>query len=184
MPAAPTRALGCCHPANGTRLRRPIGPCRAGTSPLPSMRMLRLPADCTPRWWRHCLGGLPDEACGLLGGDPARERWPAAIRLATGGLGQALHRRSRRPPPGRSRRRGRAASRSSASSTPTPTPTPIRRPPTSPRPPTRAGTTCIVSLRDTHPTLRSYRILGDVVDEELVVVDPRSYPDPAGPVEC
>ena len=30
----------------------------------------------------------------------------------------------------------------------------------------------LVSLRDTHPTVRSYRIHGDVVDEEAVVVVP------------
>jgi proteasome lid subunit RPN8/RPN11 len=31
----------------------------------------------------------------------------------------------------------------------------------------------LVSLRDTYPTLRSYRIHGDVVEEESVVVEPR-----------
>ncbi len=32
--------------------------------------MLRLPANVYAEIVGHCLGGLPDEACGLLGGDP------------------------------------------------------------------------------------------------------------------
>ena len=32
--------------------------------------MLTLPADVYTQMVGHCLGGLPDEACGLLGGDP------------------------------------------------------------------------------------------------------------------
>ena len=35
------------------------------------MGMLRLPASVYAEIVGHCLGGLPDEACGLLGGDPA-----------------------------------------------------------------------------------------------------------------
>ncbi len=33
--------------------------------------MLRLPANVYAEIVGHCLGGLPDEACGLIGGDPA-----------------------------------------------------------------------------------------------------------------
>src|SRR5436309_14795762 len=32
--------------------------------------MLRLPVEVYTAIVGHCLGGLPDEACGLLGGDP------------------------------------------------------------------------------------------------------------------
>lgn len=43
--------------------------------------MLRLPADIRRQMVDHCLAGLPEEACGLLGGTPA----PAAATPALAG---------------------------------------------------------------------------------------------------
>ena len=55
----------------------------------------------------HCLAGLPDEACGLLGGDPSNRRGRHLLPdPQRGRLGQALHGRPPGPPPGRPRRRG------------------------------------------------------------------------------
>ena len=103
-------------PAARRRLRRDRGP---------------LPAAGSPTRRAGCSVATRRRGRGALLPDPQPRR-----------LGQALHRRPRASTSGPIATPRRGGSRSSASSTPTPTPTPTRRPPTSPRRPTRGGTTC------------------------------------------
>ena len=139
--------------------------------------MLRLPNDIYLQMVGHCLTGLPDEACGLLAGDPGRRR---GVRAAT--------RRATSPP-------RPSSTRSTLGSTCRPTGTP--------RP---TGSSCIgvfhshthtdaypsptdvaqapdpgwhyvlVSLRDTHPVVRSYSIVDGEIAEESVVVLTHAHP--------
>ena len=140
-------------------------------SPVPSMAMLTLPANVYAEMVGHCLGGLPDEACGLLGGDatsgavarsyPTRNL-AASAKLYT--VDPAEHLRADRD----AESRGIEIMGVFHSHTHTdayPSPTDVSQAPDP------GWHYVIVSLRDTHPTLRSYRILGDVVEEEPVVVE-------------
>ena len=72
--------------------------------------MLILPRTVHDQMVAHCLVGLPDEACGLLGGDPATGEVADLLPdPEPGRLGQALHRRPEGAPAGRPGRRGRRA---------------------------------------------------------------------------
>jgi [CysO sulfur-carrier protein]-S-L-cysteine hydrolase len=135
------------------------------------MSMLTLPANVYAEMVGHCLGGLPDEACGLLGGDatsgavahcyPTRNL-AASAKLYT--VDPVEHLRADRD----AESRGLEIMGVFHSHTHTdayPSPTDISQAPDP------GWHYVIVSLRDTHPTLRSYRILGDVVEEERVVVE-------------
>jgi proteasome lid subunit RPN8/RPN11 len=135
--------------------------------------MLRLPNPVYAEIISHCLRGLPDEACGLLGGDPASgdvvrcyptRNLAASAKLYTVDPGE--HLRADRD----AESRGIEIIGVFHSHTHTdayPSPTDIAQAPDP------SWHYAIVSLRDTHPTLRSYRILGAVVEEEPVVVGPR-----------
>jgi [CysO sulfur-carrier protein]-S-L-cysteine hydrolase len=148
-------------------------------SPSPGRRpgtleaMLRLPAVVYSEIVAHCLRGLPDEACGLISGDPATghvdrcyptRNLAASAKLYT--VDPAEHLRADRD----AEERGSEIIGVFHSHTHTdayPSPTDIAQAPDP------GWHYVLVSLRDSHPTLRSYRIQGDVVDEESVVVEPR-----------
>jgi len=135
--------------------------------------MLRVPAPVYAEIIGHCLRGLPDEACGLLGGDPQAgvvvRSYPtrnvaASAKLYTVDPGD--HLRADRD----AEERGLEIIGVFHSHTHTdayPSPTDVAQAPDP------AWHYVVVSLRDTHPTVRSYRIQGDLVDEEPVVVEPR-----------
>jgi proteasome lid subunit RPN8/RPN11 len=135
--------------------------------------MLRLPAAVYAEIVAHCLGGLPDEACGLLGGDPASGSvarcYPARNVAASAKLytvDPRDHLRADRD----AEERGLEIMGVFHSHTHTdayPSPTDIAQAPD----PTWHYV--IVSLRDSHPVVRSYRIQGERVDEEPVAVEPR-----------
>ena len=137
------------------------------------MGMLRLPAPVYAEIVGHCLGGLPDEACGLLGGDPVSgdvarcyptRNLAASAKLYT--VDPAEHLRADRD----AESRGTEIIGVFHSHTHTdayPSPTDIAQAPD----PTWHYV--LVSLRDSHPVLRSYRIHGEGVEEEPVVVEPR-----------
>jgi proteasome lid subunit RPN8/RPN11 len=137
------------------------------------MGMLRLPAQVYTEIVGHCLRGLPDEACGLLGGDPASgdversyltRNVAASAKLYTVDPGE--HLRADRD----AESRGIEIIGVFHSHTHTdayPSPTDIAQAPDP------GWHYVLVSLRDTYPTLRSYRINGDVVEEESVIVEPR-----------
>jgi proteasome lid subunit RPN8/RPN11 len=132
--------------------------------------MLRLPRDLHLQMVAHCISGLPDEACGLLAGDPYGDTvarlYPtrnaaASARVYTVDSRDLLH-------------ADRDAERNGTqligvfhSHTPTdayPSPTDVDQAPDP------SWHYVVVSLRDTHPVVRSYRIAGSQIDEESVVV--------------
>ena len=179
MPSSATRrdALRPGPFAAATRGTVPgVAPARsvpAGEAPGTLGAVLRLPANVYTEIIGHCLSGLPDEACGLLGGDPATgdvvrcyptRNLAASAKLYT--VDPKEHLRADRD----AESRGFEIIGVFHSHTHTdayPSPTDIAQAPDP------GWHYVLVSLRDTHPTLRSYRIHGEVVDEEPVVVGTR-----------
>jgi proteasome lid subunit RPN8/RPN11 len=132
--------------------------------------MLRLPTPLCTEIVAHCLDGLPDEACGLLGGHLAdgsvvrcypTRNLAASAKLYTVDPGQHL----------RADRDAEAAGmaiigvfHSHTHTDAYPSPTDVAQ---APDPDWHY---VVVSLRDTHPVVRSYRIVGGRIDEEPVIV--------------
>ena len=132
--------------------------------------MLRLPHEMYLKMIGHCLSGLPDEACGLLAGDPAREEVTACYPTRN----VAASARVYTVDPKDHLRADRDAERNGAeiigvfhSHTHTdayPSPTDVAQAPDP------GWHYVLVSLRDTHPMVRSYRIVEGRIDEESVVL--------------
>jgi [CysO sulfur-carrier protein]-S-L-cysteine hydrolase len=134
--------------------------------------MLRLPAQVYTEMVGHCLGGLPDEACGLLAGDLAggvvARCYPTRNVAASAKLYEV--------DPGQYLRADREAEaqgmqimgvfHSHTHTDAYPSPTDVAQAPDP------EWHYVLVSLRDSHPMVRSYRIMGGRIDEEPVVVDP------------
>jgi proteasome lid subunit RPN8/RPN11 len=135
--------------------------------------MLELPADVYAEIVGHCLRGLPDEACGLLGGDPrsgaVARCYPTRNAVASAKLytvDPRDHLRADRD----AENHGTEIIGVFHSHTHTdayPSPTDIAQAPD----PTWHY--AIVSLRDSHPVLRSYLIREGRVEEEPVALGPR-----------
>jgi [CysO sulfur-carrier protein]-S-L-cysteine hydrolase len=135
--------------------------------------VLRLPPEVYSQMVSHCLRGLPDEACGLLSGDPATgvvdrcyptRNAAASAKLYT--VEPVDHLRADRDAEGRgSEIVGVFHSHTHTDAYPSPTDVA--------QAPDPGWHYVLVSLRDGIPTVRSYRIRGEVVDEEPVVVAPR-----------
>jgi proteasome lid subunit RPN8/RPN11 len=133
--------------------------------------MLRLPAPVYTQIVGHCLSGLPDEACGLLGGDAGSERvarcYPTRNVAASAKLYEVdpkQHLQADRD----AEAHGMEIMGVFHSHTHTdayPSPTDVAQAPDP------AWHYVLVSLRDTHPMLRSYRIVDGRIDEEPVVVE-------------
>jgi len=135
--------------------------------------VLRLPSSAYAEILGHCLRGLPEEACGLLGGHPDTgrvERWYPTRNVARSAKLYTVD-------PGEHLRADRDAEASGFeiigvfhSHTHTdayPSPTDVAQAPDP------GWHYVLVSLRDGQPSLRSYRIRGELVAEEPVVVEPR-----------
>lgn len=132
--------------------------------------VLRLPRDLYLQMVAHCITGLPDEACGLLAGDPATgsveycyptRNSAASARVYTVDSRDLLH--ADRD----AEHRGVQLLGVFHSHTHTdayPSPTDIEQAPDP------LWHYVLVSLRDTHPVVRSYRIAEGRVHEESVVV--------------
>jgi [CysO sulfur-carrier protein]-S-L-cysteine hydrolase len=132
--------------------------------------MLRMPTDVHLAMVAHCLRGLPEEACGLLAGDPATSEvaglYPAeniahSARVYT--LDPLAHLRADRD----AEARGLAVLGVFHSHTHTdayPSPTDVDQAPDP------GWHYVIVSLRDDQPVVRSYRIADGAVEEESVVL--------------
>ena len=130
--------------------------------------MLILPRAVHNQMVAHCLVGLPDEACGLLGGDPvsaeATTCYPtrnlaASAKLYT--VDPREHLRADRD----AEAAGGAIIGVFHSHTHTeayPSPTDVAQAPDP------SWHYVLVSLRDTEPIVRSYRIVDATVDEEPV----------------
>ena len=132
--------------------------------------MLRLAADVRRQMVDHCLAGLPEEACGLLGGTPApadatvlypTRNLAASARLYT--VDPLEHLRADRD----AEARGLELLGVFHSHTHTeayPSPTDVAQAPDP------GWHYVLVSLRDADPVVRSFRIVDGAVEEEEVVV--------------
>ncbi|HXW33725.1 MAG TPA: M67 family metallopeptidase [Acidimicrobiales bacterium] len=135
--------------------------------------MLYLPDAVYEQMLGHCLAGLPEEACGLLGGDPATGEtvkcYPTANLAASAKLytvDPLDHLRADRD----AESLGMEIIGVFHSHTHTdayPSPTDVAQAPDP------SWHYVLVSLRETHPVLRSYRIVDGRISEEQVVLDNR-----------
>ncbi len=132
--------------------------------------MLQLPSDLYAQMVGHCLAGLPDEACGLLAGHSASGDVQAVYLTANAAASAKLY----TVPPKELLAADREAEAAGIelmgvfhSHTHTdayPSATDVAQAPDP------AWHYVLVSLRDTHPVMRSYRIVDGVVEEEPVVL--------------
>ena len=132
--------------------------------------MLRLTRPVYLAMVGHCLDGLPDEACGLLGGDPGSAR--STLLYATGNAAQSAriyavdpvdHLRADRDAESRGLQIiGVFHSHTHTDAYPSPTDLALATDPD--------WHYVIVSLRDESPVVRSYRIVGERAAEEAVEV--------------
>ena len=145
--------------------------------------MLRLPSEVYLTMIGHCIAGLPDEACGLLGGDPVTGEittcYPtrnvaASAKVYT--VDPLEHLRADRD----AESRGASILGVFHSHTHTdayPSPTDVAQAPDP------GWHYVIVSLRDTHPVVRSYSIVdGKATEESVVLLGPRRPSAVAGHV--
>jgi [CysO sulfur-carrier protein]-S-L-cysteine hydrolase len=132
--------------------------------------MLRMSRDVYLQMVAHCITGLPDEACGLIAGDPdtgSVERCYPTRNAAASARLYTVDSRDLLQADRDAERQGSQLIGVFHSHTHTdayPSPTDIDQAPDP------AWHYVVVSLRDTHPVVRSYRISGARVDEESVVV--------------
>jgi [CysO sulfur-carrier protein]-S-L-cysteine hydrolase len=141
--------------------------------------MLRLPASVYTQIVAHCLSGLPDEACGLIGGDLATgavDRCYPTRNLAASAKLYTVDPKQHLQADRDAESRGMAIMGVFHSHTHTdayPSPTDVAQAPDP------AWHYVLVSLRDSQPMLRSYRIVGERIDEEPVVMEPHRPPETA-----
>ena len=140
---------------------------------MPRPPALRLPVAVYAQIVGHCLDGLPDEACGLLGGDPARSQvrvcYPTrniAASAKTYTVDPKDHLRADRD----AQSRGLeivGVFHSHTHTDPYPSQTDVEQAPDP------SWHYVLVSLRDDAPTLRSFRIVDAKISEEPVVLEGR-----------
>jgi len=134
--------------------------------------MLRLPAPVYTQIVGHCLSGLPDEACGLLGGDPttgAVARCYPTRNLAASAKLYTVDPKQHLQADRDAEANGMVIMGVFHSHTHTdayPSPTDVAQAPDP------GWHYVLVSLRDTHPMLRSYRDVGQRLNEEPVIIEP------------
>lgn len=132
--------------------------------------MLRLPSDLLDAVIGHCLAGFPDEACGLIGGDPGTgqvTRWYPSENLAASAklytIDPKAHLRADRDAEDAGFEIiGVVHSHTHTDAYPSPTDVA--------QAPDPAWHYVLVSLRDTEPVVRSYAIVDGRISEEPVVV--------------
>jgi len=135
--------------------------------------MLRMAASVHAEMVGHCLGGLPDEACGLLGGDAASGTvttcYPTGNLAASAKLytvDPAQHLRADRDAESRGEQiLGVFHSHTHTDAYPSSTDVA--------QAPDPAWHYVLVSVCDTHPVVRSDRIVDGRIQEEPVLVDGR-----------
>jgi [CysO sulfur-carrier protein]-S-L-cysteine hydrolase len=137
--------------------------------------VLRLPGKVHTQILAHCLGGLPDEACGLIVGDPSDGRASACFPTRNIAASAKLYEIDGREwirAEGEAEKLGLEIIGVFHSHTHTdayPSPTDVEKASTPLSNPELHYV--LVSLRDTHPMLRSYRIVAGEIEEESVVVE-------------
>ena len=136
--------------------------------------MLELTREVYESMLAHALGGLPDEACGLFATDPATSRVERFFPMTNTAASSQIYRLD-----GREMMNVEAAAdadgllvagvmHSHTHTTAFPSPTDVRD--AEAFDPFGAWVFIIVSLKHAEPALRAYRILGDQITEEPVVV--------------
>jgi proteasome lid subunit RPN8/RPN11 len=135
--------------------------------------MLRLPVGVYTEVVGHCLGGLPDEACGLLAGDPESTEaticYPTRNAAASARTYEVDSRdvlRATRDAESRGLELV-GVFHSHTHTDPYPSATDVAQAPDP------SWHYVLVSLRDESPTLRSFRIVDGKIDEEPVVLGGR-----------
>ena len=135
--------------------------------------MLHLPEHAYHQMVAHCLTGLPDEACGLLGGDPDNgevvtcyptRNLAASAKLYTVDPKDHL-RADRDAEEGGNSIIGVFHSHTHTEAYPSATDVA--------QAPDPGWHYVLVSLRDVEPVVRSYRIVDGVIDEEPVTLRPQ-----------
>jgi len=138
--------------------------------------MLRMPNDIYLQMVGHCITGLPDEACGLLAGDPATgevsrcyptRNLAASAKLYTVDPKEHLH-ADRDAEAHGLELIGVFHSHTHTDAYPSPTDVA--------QAPDPGWHYVLVSLRDTHPVVRSYGIVEGEITEESVVVLTHALP--------
>ena len=132
--------------------------------------MLRLSREIYMEMIGHCLGGLPDEACGLLvgsyGGEEADQIFPTKNAAASALIYEIDPKEmlavDRQAQASGSDIMGVFHSHTHTDAYPSPTDVAQAQDP--------GWHYVLVSLRDTHPVVRSYAIVDGVITEEPVVV--------------
>ncbi len=132
--------------------------------------MLRMSTDVQLAMVSHCLEGLPEEACGLIAGDPALDAvlaWYPTENVARSArvytVDPLAHLRADRDAESRGLQIvGVFHSHTHTDAYPSPTDV-VQAPDPS-------WHYVIVSLRDVQPVVRSYRIVDGLVEEESVVI--------------
>ncbi len=143
--------------------------------------MLRLPSDVHAEMVAHCLSGLPDEACGLLGGRPGPgERDGQAVRcypttnVAASAKLYTVDPKEHLQADRDAEDRGLEIIGVFHSHTHTdayPSPTDVRQAPDP------GWHYVLVSLRDVMPVVRSYSIVdGTITEEQVVLAEPMGLP--------
>jgi [CysO sulfur-carrier protein]-S-L-cysteine hydrolase len=135
--------------------------------------MLRLPTDIHTAIVAHCLSGLPEEACGLIAGDPTAGEgagWYPTRNVARSARVYTVdpldHLRADRDAEAHgSQILGVFHSHTHTDAYPSPTDIA--------QAPDPGWHYVIVSLRDIHPVVRSYRIFDGQVEEESVIIRTR-----------
>ncbi|MDA8309831.1 MAG: M67 family metallopeptidase [Actinomycetota bacterium] len=132
--------------------------------------MLRMPRDVYLQMVGHCISGLPDEACGMLAGDPSSgtivRMYPTRNAAASARV-YSVDSRDLLQADRDAERTGIELIGVFHSHTHTdayPSATDAEQ---APDPDWHY---VVVSLRDTHPVVRSYRLGGGHIEEESVVV--------------
>lgn len=142
--------------------------------------MLRMPARVYTEIVAHCLGGLPEEACGLLAGDQGHvETCYPTNNIAHSAKLYTVDPRDHLLAEKDADEHGLqiiGVFHSHTHTDPYPSLTDIEQASTPLSDP--SWHYVLVSLRDTHPMLRSYRIVEREVEEESVVLEPH----PAGKI--
>jgi [CysO sulfur-carrier protein]-S-L-cysteine hydrolase len=132
--------------------------------------MLRMTTEVQMAMVAHCLRGLPDEACGLIAGDPVADAvlgWYPAQNVARSARVYTVDPLALLRADRDAESQGRQLLGVFHSHTHTdayPSPTDVAQ---APDPDWHY---VIVSLRDIQPVVRSYRIVGGEIEEESLVI--------------